>query len=76
MLYESFERFFTYNYVNTTDRPIEQQYTLPVSELSAVADQMAFNLAIKVFSVFGWVPQDAAIRTLAEDQKKIIERRL
>lgn len=76
MLYESFERFFTYNYVNTTDRPIEQQYTLPVSELSAVADQMAFNLAIKVFSVFGWVPQDAAIRTLAEDQKKLIERRL
>ncbi len=76
VLYESFERFFRYNYVNKSDRPIEQQYTLPVSELSAVADQMALDLAIKVFSVFDWMPVDAAIRTLAEDQKKLIERRL
>lgn len=76
VLYENFERSFHYNYVNKSDRPIEQQYTLPVSELSAVADQMALDLAIKVFSVFGWMPVDAAIRTLAEDQKKLIERRL
>jgi len=76
MLFESFERFFTYNYVNQSTRPIEQQQALPVGELSAVADQMALETAIKVFSVFGWVPSDAAIRTLAEDQKKLIERRL
>jgi len=76
MLFESFERFFTYNYVNPLTRPIEQQQTLPVGDLYAVADQMALETAIKVFSVFGWVPSDAAIRTLAEDQKKLIERRL
>jgi len=33
-------------------------------------------MAIKVFEVFGWVPSEAAERVLAEDQKKLIERRL
>ena len=76
MLFESFERFFHYKYVNQSDRPIEQQHNLPVSELSGVADQMALEMAIKIFSVFDWVPSEAAVRTLAEDQKKLIERRL
>ena len=47
-----------------------------VDELSAVADQMALEMAIKIYSVFGWIPVEAAVRTLAEDQKKLIERRL
>jgi len=76
MLFESFNRFFTYSYVNQSDRPIEQQQSLPVGELSAVADQMALEMAIEVFSVFDWVPNEAAVRMLAEDQKKLIERRL
>jgi len=78
MLFESFERpFFLVNkYVNKSDRPIELQETVPVGQLSSVADQIALEMAIKVFSVFGWVPSEAGIRMLAEDQKKLIERRL
>jgi len=76
MLFESFNRFFDYSYVNQSDRPIEQQQSLPVGELSAVADRMALEMAIEVFSVFGWVPSEASERMLAEDQKKLIERRL
>jgi hypothetical protein len=41
-----------------------------------MADKMALDMAIKVFSVFNWIPAEAAVRTLAEDQKKLIERRL
>jgi hypothetical protein len=78
MLFEEFLRpfFFIHEYVNTSDTPIEQQKSVPVSQLSAVADQMALETAIKVFEVFGWVPSEAGVRMLAEDQKKLIERRL
>jgi hypothetical protein len=76
MLYESFDRFFTDRYVNPTDVPIMFEQTLPVNELLASANQMALDMAIKVYSVFNWTPADAAIRTLGEDQKKLIERRL
>jgi len=76
MLVESFERFFPHEYVNQSDKPIEQQHKLPVNELSAVADQTALQMSIRVFEVFGWIPSEAAIRTLTEDQKKLIERRL
>lgn len=76
MLFESFERFFPHEYVNQSDRPIEQQQSVPVGQLAAIADQIALEMAIKVFSVFGWVPGEAAVRTLAEDQKKLVERRL
>lgn len=76
MLFESFERFFPHEYVNQSDRPIEQQQSVPVGQLAAIADQIALEMAIKVFSVFGWVPGKAAVRTLAEDQKKLVERRL
>lgn len=78
MLFESFERpfFLSHEYVNPSNRLIEEQKSIPVGQLSAVADQMALEMAIKVFSVFGWVPGEAAVRMLAEDQKKLIERRL
>lgn len=76
MLYESFERFFTFRYVNQSDMPITLEETIPASELPAAADRMALEMAIKVFSVFGWIPADAAIRNLTEDQRKLIERRL
>jgi hypothetical protein len=76
MLFESFSRFFPHIYVNKADRPIEQEWRLPVGELSAVADQMALEMAIKIYSVFDWSPAEAAVRTLVEDQKKLIERRL
>ena len=78
MLFESFERpwFFIHEYVNPSNTPIEQQKSVSVGQLSAVADQMALETAIKVFEVFGWVPNEAAERMLAEDQKKLIERRL
>jgi len=76
MLFESFERFFPHEYVNQSNRPIEQEKSVPVGELPAIADQIALEMAVKVFSVFGWIPSDAAVRTLAEDQKKLIERRL
>lgn len=76
MLYESFERFFPNKYVNQWDTPITFEQSLPASELSASADKMALDMAIKVFSVFGWSPADAAIRNLTEDQKKLIERRI
>lgn len=76
MLFESFSRFFPHTYVNPSDRPIEQEWNLPAGELSAFADQMALDMAIKIYSVFGWIPAEAAVRTLAEDQKKLIERRL
>ena len=76
MLYESFDRFFTHRYVNQTDTPIMFEQSLPVGELSASADQMALSMATKVYSVFNWIPAEAAIRTLVEDQKKLIERRL
>lgn len=76
MLYESFGRFFTHRYVNQTDIPIMFEQTLPASELSAGADKMALDMALKIYSVFDWIPADAAIRTLTEDQRKLIERRL
>ena len=49
---------------------------MPVGQLSTVVDQLALETAIKVFEVFSWDPGDAAKRMLAEDQKKLIERRL
>jgi hypothetical protein len=76
MLYESFERFFPHKYINETDEPIIFEQSLPASELSASADKMALEMAVKVYSVFDWIPADAALRTLAEDQKKLLERRL
>ncbi len=76
MLYESFERFFPHRYVNETDTPITFEQSLPAGELSASADKMAMDMAIKVYSVFNWIPAEAAIRNLIEDQKKLIERRL
>ena len=76
MLFESFERFFRDGYVNPSDRPITFEYSLPSAELPALADKMALDMAIKVFSVFNWIPAEAAVRTLDEDQKKLIERRL
>ncbi len=79
MLYESFERpfFLGQEFVNTSERPIEQQHNIPISQLSAdIADQIALEAAIKVFEVFGWVPGEAAVRMLTEDQKKLVERRL
>jgi hypothetical protein len=76
MLVESFERFFPYQYVNPSDVPIEQQRILPVAELSAAADETALEMSLRIFEVFGWIPSDAAVRNLAEDQKKLLERRL
>ena len=78
MLFESFERpfFFIHEYVNPSNTPIEQQKSVPVGQLSAIADQVALETAIKMFEVSGWVPREAAVRMLAEDQKKLIERRL
>ncbi len=76
MLVESFDRFFPFRYVNEWDTPITFEKSLPANELSATADKMALDMAIKVFSVFGWIPAEAAARNLVEDQKKLIERRL
>jgi hypothetical protein len=78
VLYENFNRpwFLMHEYVNPSDRPIEQQRSVSVGQLSAVADQMALQTAIKVFEIFSWVPSEEAIRWLAEEQKKLIERRL
>lgn len=77
MLFESFDRFFPgERYVNTWDEAITCEQSLPASELSANADRLALDWAIRVFSVFGWNPTEAAIRNLAEDQKKLTERRV
>ena len=79
MLFESFERpfFFTQKYVNPSETPIIQQKSVAVGQLSADgADQIALEMAIKVFEVFGWVPSEAAVRMFTEDQKKLVERRL
>ena len=78
MLFESFKRpwFFIQEYVNPSNKPIEQWKSVPVGQLSTVVDQLALETAIKVFEVFDWVPSEAAERMLAEDQKKLIERRL
>lgn len=76
ILFESSGRFFHHRYVNKWDTPISYEQSLPSNELSSVADREALDFAIKVFSVFGWVPADAAVRNLFEDQKKLIERRL
>lgn len=76
MLYESFDRFFTNRYVNPSERPFERQLSLPVSELPAIADQQALEMAVDIFEVFGWSPAESAMRNLTEDQKKLVERRL
>ena len=76
MLVESFDRFFPFRYVNEWDTPITFEKSLQANELSATADKMALDMAIKVFSVFGWVPAEAAIRNFVEDQKKLVVRRL
>lgn len=78
MLFEDFERpwFLVHQYVNTSNKPIEQQRSVSVGQLSGVADQLALETSIKVFEVFGWIPGEAAERMLVEDQRKLIERRL
>lgn len=76
MLFESFDRVFPDQYVNQSDTPITCEQSLPTGELSASIDKIALDMAIKVFSVFGWIPVEAAVRNLVEDQKKLIERRL
>lgn len=76
MLFESFERFFRDGYVNPSDTPITFEHSLPPAELPARADKLALDMAIKVYSIFNWIPAEAAIRNLIEDQKKLIERRL
>lgn len=78
VLVEDFEQlwFLAHQYVNLSNMPIEQQRSISVGQLSAVADQIALETAIKVFEVFGWVPSENAIRWLAEEQKKLVERRL
>jgi hypothetical protein len=76
MLFESFEWFFRDGYVNPSDTPITFKHILPPVELPARADKMAMDMAIKVYSIFNWIPAEAAIRNLVEDQKKLIERRL
>jgi len=76
MLFESFDRFFHDGYVNPSDTPITFENSLPPAELPALADKMALDMAIKVYSVFNWIPTEPAIRNLGEDQKKLIERRL
>jgi len=76
MLYESFDRFFPNRYINQSDTPITYEQSLPAGQLSSSADKIALDMAIKVFSVFNWIPAEAAIRNLVEDQKKLIERRL
>jgi len=76
MLFESFDRFFRDGYVNPSDAPITFEHKLPPSELPALADKMALDMAIKVYSIYNWIPANAAIRNLVEDQKKLIERRL
>jgi len=75
MLFESPNRFFPHEYVNQSGRLIEQQKSITVGQLAAIADEVALKMAIKVFSVFGWVPGEAAVRNLSEDQKKLVERR-
>jgi len=76
MLFESFERFFRDGYVNSSDTPITFEHILPSAELPALADKIALDMAIKVYSIFNWIPAEAAIRNLVEDQRKLIERRL
>jgi hypothetical protein len=79
MLYEDFERpyFYIHKFVNQSEDPIEHHLSLPSDLLStAIADQNALEMAIKVFEVFNWIPTEAGIRMLTEDQKKLIERRL
>ncbi len=78
ILFENFKRvwFSIHEYVNSSNTPIEQQRSVSVGQLSTVADQIALETAIRVFEVFGWVPSEDGIRWLAEEQKKLIERRL
>jgi hypothetical protein len=78
MLYENFERIFflSQEFINPSDRPIELQKSVPAGQLPAVADQTALDMAVKVVEVFDWVPGEDGVRMLAEDQKKLVERRL
>ena len=76
MLFESFERFFRDGYVCSSDTPITFEHRLLPDELPALADKMVLDMAVKVYSIFNWIPAEAAIRNLVEDQRKLIERRL
>ena len=76
VLYESFNRFFPNKYVNASERSAGLEWTLPADRLRSEADGLAVDLAVRIFSVFGWDPSEAQIRGLAEDQSKLIERRL
>jgi len=78
MLFESSGRpwFFIHEYVNPSHTPIEQSKSVPVGQLPTVIDQLALETAIKVFEVFDWISSEAGERMLAEEQKKLIERRL
>ncbi|MCD6599599.1 MAG: hypothetical protein J7L19_03405 [Dehalococcoidia bacterium] len=78
MLYENPGRpwFFIHEYVNSLTTPIGENERVPVGELSLVVNQLALETATKVFEVFNWVPGEAGERMLAEEQKKLIERRL
>ena len=78
LLYEDFSRpwFLAHEYANSSSKPIEQERSVSVDQLAAVADQVALETAIEVFEGFHWVPREETIRWLAEEQKKLVERRL
>lgn len=77
-LFENFDRpwFLAHPYVNPSSTRVGLNTSVPIGQLSSVADQLALETAIKVFEVFNWMPSDDGVRWLADEQKRLIERRL
>jgi len=67
-------RFLRQGYVHTADDPIIIEKEIPQQELVANPDDFALNFIIEIFERFNW--NNPPRQMLAEDQKRLRERRL
>jgi len=67
-------RFLRHGYVYAVDDPIIIEKEIPQQELVANPDDFALNFVIEIFERFNW--NNPPRQILAEDQKRLRERRL
>ena len=70
----SSSRFLHDGYVYTTDDPIVIEREIPQQELVSDPDNFALDFIIEIFERFSW--NNSLRQILAEDQKRLRERRL
>jgi hypothetical protein len=67
-------RFMPDGYVYVTDEPIIMEKEISQQELVTNPDNLALNFIVEIFERFNW--SNPSRKILAEDQKRLRERRL